>query len=36
MSYPGFDMYDKIISLQDESALDVIFDIVSEVYSEIF
>ena len=29
MIYPGFDMYDKIVKLQDESALDVIFDIIS-------
>ena len=36
MSYPGFDMYDKIISLQDESALDVIFDIVSESIEMIY
>ena len=36
MVYPGFDMYDKIVALQDESALDVIFDIVSSSIEMIY
>ena len=36
MTYPGFDMYDKIIALQDETALDVIFDIVSSSIEMIY
>jgi len=36
MTYPGFDMYDKMVALQDESAVDVIFDIISDSIEMIY